>query len=283
VALGLADVGLGTDTGGSVRVPASYCGLFGIRPTHGAVAADGVVPLAPSFDTVGWLARDADTLARAGAVLLPPADPGLAQPTELLVADDLVALAEPEVAAALGAALPALALAARLPTRRLAAVADGRLGDWLTTFRHHQGWEANAVHGAWVAAHPGALGPGIAGRFAAAAAVTAEQLAVAQRTRAEVRRALGTALGGGAVLVLPASSSPAPPIDLADDVKDQVRGATLTLTSGAGLAGLPVVVVPLLRVRGRPVGVALLGAAGTDHSLLALATRLAAALPPPAA
>lgn len=279
VALGLVEVGLGTDTGGSVRVPASYCGVFGIRPTHGAVSAGGLVPLAPSFDTVGWLARDADVLARVGSVLLPP-DRVPGSPARLLVADDLVALAEPEVAAALAAALPALATAAGLPTEHIPRVAGGRLDDWVTAFRHHQGWEAHATHGAWLAAHPGVLGPGIAGRFAAAATVTAEQLDTARRMRTEVRETLAAALRGGTVLVAPASSSPAPPIDLAVDVKDRVRAATLTLTAGAGLAGLPVVVLPLLRVRDRPVGVALIGAAGTDRALLALATRAAAACPP---
>ncbi|WP_084010413.1 amidase [Pseudofrankia sp. DC12] len=283
VALGLVDVGLGTDTGGSVRVPASYCGLFGIRPTHGAVSAAGVVPLAPSFDTVGWLTRDAGVLARVGSVLLPPADPASPPPARLLVADDLVALAEPEVAAALAAALPGLAAAVGLPARHIPRVAGGQLDEWITAFRQNQGWEANATHGAWVAAHPGALGPGIAGRFAVAAAVTEGQLRTAQRMRAHVRDTLAAALGGGSVLVAPAASSPAPPLDLAIDVKDRVRTATLTLSSAAGLAGLPVVVLPLLRVRDRPVGVALIGATGTDRALLALATSAGAACPPPQA
>ena len=70
VAAGLVDFALGTDTGGSVRVPASFCGVYGFRPTHGRVSLDGVVPLAASYDTVGWLARSGAVLARVGAVLL---------------------------------------------------------------------------------------------------------------------------------------------------------------------------------------------------------------------
>lgn len=74
VALGLVDVGLGTDTAGSIRVPASYCGLYGFRPSHGVLAVQGLLPLAPSFDTVGWLAGDAVTFQRVAEVLLPPTD-----------------------------------------------------------------------------------------------------------------------------------------------------------------------------------------------------------------
>ena len=69
VARGDADVGLGTDTGGSIRVPACYNGLYGIRPTHGRLSSEHMVPLAPRFDTPGWLCRDAETLERVGAIL----------------------------------------------------------------------------------------------------------------------------------------------------------------------------------------------------------------------
>ena len=70
VASGLADIGLGTDTGGSIRVPASYNGLFGLRPTHGVIPSDNMVALAPSFDTVGWLTKDLTTLAKIASILL---------------------------------------------------------------------------------------------------------------------------------------------------------------------------------------------------------------------
>jgi Asp-tRNA(Asn)/Glu-tRNA(Gln) amidotransferase A subunit family amidase len=91
VAAGQADIGLGTDTAGSIRVPAAVCGLFGLRPTYGAVPADGVLPLAPSFDTVGWLTADAALLAAVGSVLLPPAaspSPFTADPPRRLLSPD---------------------------------------------------------------------------------------------------------------------------------------------------------------------------------------------------
>jgi amidase len=112
VAAGLTDVGIGTDTGGSIRVPAASCGLFGLRPSHGVIGAQGVLPLAPSFDVVGIMARDAGTLHRAFGVLSasPPARPG--QVREVRVASDCLRTLSP--AAAEAVQLTARMLAGRL-------------------------------------------------------------------------------------------------------------------------------------------------------------------------
>src|SRR5256884_4697539 len=95
VAQGLCDVALGTDTGGSVRVPASFCGLFGIRPTHGRLPVTGMMPQAPSSDTTGWFARDAGTFAKVASVMLGEPIPS-ALPARLIVAADAFAFADPE-------------------------------------------------------------------------------------------------------------------------------------------------------------------------------------------
>ena len=84
VAANLCDIGLGSDTGGSVRVPASYCGLFGIRPTHGRLSMDRSMPLAPSLDTVGWMARDSETFLQVSQTLLEPDPHPLPQQPRLL-------------------------------------------------------------------------------------------------------------------------------------------------------------------------------------------------------
>src|SRR5205085_7525709 len=99
VAGGLCDTALGTDTGGSVRVPASFCGLYGIRPTHGRIDVSGMLPQAPSSDTTGWLAGNAATFARVSSVMLGEAIPS-ALPSRLLLAVDGFAFADPEVGAA---------------------------------------------------------------------------------------------------------------------------------------------------------------------------------------
>ena len=139
VAGGLCDVALGSDTGGSIRVPASYCGLFGLRPTHGRIPLDGVMPLAPSFDTVGWFARDAETLERVGAVLLGE-DAQAFGFRRLLLAEDAFALAKPSAQAALRPLVERLEI-------RLGRALSLRPGDpeglarWSERFRVLQGRE----------------------------------------------------------------------------------------------------------------------------------------------
>src|SRR5262245_40079375 len=93
VAAGLCDTALGTDTGGSVRVPASFCGLYGIRPTHGRIDVAGMMPQAPTSDTTGWFARDAGTFARVSSVMLGEAIPA-SRPARLVVAVDAFGLAD---------------------------------------------------------------------------------------------------------------------------------------------------------------------------------------------
>ncbi len=120
VAAGVCDFALGTDTGGSIRVPASFCGLFGIRPTHGRLEFRGITVQAPSSDTVGWFARDAATFARVGQVLFDEPLPETL-PRTLLVATDAFAFADPAVAAALWPMVD-----------RLAALIGARRGETLS-------------------------------------------------------------------------------------------------------------------------------------------------------
>jgi amidase len=270
VALGQADIGLGTDTGGSVRVPASYCGLYGIRTTHGAVPVDGVQPLAPAFDTVGWLTADPATLERAGDVLLPPAP--ITPVRTALLADDVTALADPDVRTAFTAACHDLADRTGIALETTESLCDGHLEEWFWAFRTVQSAEAWDCQGDWVSAHPGSLGPGVASRFAFGESVTPERRAAAKAGAEEARAALRARLEPETVLLIPASSSTAPPLDMSLQVKEEVRAASLRLTCLSSLSGLPAVVLPLLSVDGLPAGLCAIGAADTDRSLLRLAS-----------
>ncbi|NPC95826.1 amidase [Nocardioides sp. zg-DK7169] len=254
VSLGHATIGLGTDTGGSIRVPAAYQGLFGIRTTHGVVPVDGLVPLAPSFDTVGWLTRSAALLERVGEALLPLApEPG--GDAEVVLVPDLLDLASPEVAAAVRAVAPAEAAEERWSI-------DG-LDTWLDAFRTVQAWEAWRSHGGWLEGRLSVLGPDVRGRFEHARSVTDAQAdrarVVLTQARTEIR-----ALVGDRVLLLPSASSVAPRLD--DDLA-VVRDATMRLTCLAGIGGLPAVSLPTV-AGGLPVGACLLAAPGRDRDLL---------------
>ena len=282
VAAGLVDLALGTDTGGSIRVPASYCGILGWRPTHGAVSAAGVTPLAPSFDTIGLLGRSAAVLRTAAEVALSTGDPAIAAgddavaagsvaTTRLALAAELVDVLDPEVADALLAGVAA----------RFGSVPDRvELGvdmdECLATFRTLQGAEAWAQHGAWITEADPDLGPATRYRFDVASEVTAADVVAAQPVRERVRTAVLAATADGTVLLGPPAAGVAPEPSRHDEESERVRADTLRLTSVAGLAGAPVVVVPGATVApaGFPLGIALIGAPGRDLALLDLAVDL---------
>jgi Asp-tRNA(Asn)/Glu-tRNA(Gln) amidotransferase A subunit family amidase len=279
VAAGAARLAFGTDTGGSVRVPASYCGLLGWRPTHGLVPVDGVVPLSPSFDTVGLFARRGDgALLAMAAEIAAGGWPAPARPVAgLVLAEDLLAVLEPGDAADVEAAAlrVAAALGVGLVRRRL--LPDGVSGEVATdTFRTLQGAEAWRSHGAAVAAGDLDLGPGVAARFRVASEVTPARVAAALPVREAVRRAVAAATADGWLVAQAAAAGPAPALDLDPATKVARRTATLGLTAPAGLAGAPVGVVPA-RPPGRPpLGLALVGAPGADAAVLAAVALLTA-------
>lgn len=272
VASGLVPFALGTDTAGSIRIPASYCGLVGVRPTHGSVSTRGVVPLAPSFDTVGWLARAASVARAVGGVLLPP---GEAAPIRrLALIDDAFALVDAALAERLRAATVALADRAGLEVLHVSAAEWGAppLAEWAAAFRTIQLAEAHEQHGAWVAAHPGALGTTVASRFALAAAVTDEAVAAARLVHDAVRRAAAVWLEADLAVALPSAHGPAPLVaEWSGDEPERVRTITMPLTAFAGLVGAPAVSLPAVHIDGLPVGLGLVARPGCDLALLDLA------------
>ncbi|MGW6700906.1 amidase family protein [Nocardia sp. NPDC055049] len=274
VARGEVSIGLGTDTAGSIRVPGSYQGLWGIRTTHAGLDTTGLLPLAPSFDTIGWLTRDAATLlAVADSVFAHPAVPrpdgsGFSN-TDLVVDPTLCAAAEPEIAEQCARA------SEELGARRITLRAD--LDRWFSAFRAVQAFEAWAGHGDWLTAHPDALEPDVRERFAWAATVTAEEAAAARTVVAEAAARIRDILGDRA-LVLPTTAGPPPPRAADRRTRDAVRHATLRLTCLASIAGLPAVTLPLPNRRSLPAGLCLIGAANSDRALIVLATQCAARL-----
>jgi len=263
VAGGLADFALGTDCGGSIRLPASYCGIFGIRPTHGLVPADGVVDLAASFDTVGWFARDAQTLRRVGEVLLPTTP---FAPKRLLIADDAFAFVGPEVSAALAAAVDRLKAA--LADHRHVRVYASEPAAWSGIFRVLQGSEIWRRHGDWIEAHNPSFGPGIAERFRWTRTIDPAEVERLRPQREAVARRMAELLGGDALLCLPTAPGIAPKLATPPDELEVFRARAFGLLSIAGLARLPQVALPLATMGGCPLGLSLIGPSGCDRGLL---------------
>jgi len=276
VAGGAADAALGTDTGGSVRIPASFCGLWGMRPTHGAVPLDGVLPLAPSFDTVGWFARDAATFARVGAVLV-GAPEEAPPPPVVRIAEDAFAPCDPVVAAALRplADRLAAALGGRAEPATLLPEGDG---PWRNAFRVLQSREAWAAHGAWISSTDPRFGPGVADRFAAAAGIGEAEGEVAAEVRERAAAHVRALTADGAPVLLPTSPCAAPLRGAPASATEAARIRILALTCPAGLAGAPQLTIPAAVADGGPVGLSVLAAPGADRRLLSLAARAAEAL-----
>ncbi|MFI2708344.1 AtzH-like domain-containing protein, partial [Nocardioides sp. CER28] len=199
VSLGHATIGLGTDTVGSIRVPAAYQGLYGIRTTHGAVPMTGVLPLAPSYDAVGWLTRSAFLLRAVGDVLLPDQATGGDQ--SFVVVPELVDLATADVADAIRAWLPDGVREEHWPLHRL--------DDWVAALRVHQGAQAWRAHGEWLGPRMDTLGSEVRKRFEDASLITAEQAREAEEATGAAGRMIRD-LVGDRILVLPSTPSVAP-------------------------------------------------------------------------
>jgi amidase len=279
VACGLVDFALGTDTGGSTRVPASNCGIWGLRPSHDFISVAGVNPLAPSFDTVGVLARSADVLAKVGLVLL-AAPVSASKLTKIHLIREAFALADTEVQEALSE-----------PKRRLReifgdVVRESSLQElvrddpghcftpWADTFCVIQWAEIRNSLGAWMATAKAEFGPEITASFQLANELDHRRVAEAVQRREQYFRSLHEFLGPNDLLCIPTTPALAP---LKDDPPSRSSSGsgyyprTLSLTSVAGMGRLPQVSLPMADAGGVPVGLSLLARHGQDSFLLQVA------------
>ena len=265
----LVDFALGSDTGGSVRVPASFCGLYGLRPTHGRIPLDGMLLQAPSYDTIGWFARDAETFARVGAVIL-PAGVETPRPGRLVIAADAFELAETSARAALESAIDSIASAfSSRTTERLSPTSLEEWSGHQQILQSREAWESIRD---WLDAVNPAMSFEVSDRYVTARAVTDEQVAAAQAGRDAITARMNEVFQDGATVVcLPTTIGPAPPLGQAVSERHALRLRNSALTSIAGNTGRPQLSIPLAQVDRLPVGLSLLGDYGADEQLIALA------------
>lgn len=272
VAAGLSDTALGTDTGGSMRVPSSFCGIYGIRPTHGRLDLTGLMPQAPSSDTAGWFARDAETFAKVGSVLLGEKPGPL--PTKLLIAVDAFAFADPEVAEALQ---PMLRKLERIvgPAREEVMAPQG-LSVWARAQRSLQPVEAWQTFRPWIERHNPRMAFSVAAGLIAGSQVSQSDRNWAALMREEARARLRYLLPAGTILCLPTTPFPAPLRGLSTPELQPMRDRITCLCAQGGLTGSPQVNIPGATVDGAPVGLSIIGGRGTDASLIAVAQAMEA-------
>jgi amidase len=274
VAAGLVDFAIGTDTAGSVRIPASYCGVFAIRPTFGALSTAGVRPLAPSLDSIGWFTRRATRLLEVGGVLLAGERAELAGP--LLRFDEAWITAQFRVAETLRPALDRLeklcgrAIGLRLLPEDVDALYDH--------FRVLQAEEVWTTLGSWVERTNPHIGSTVAERLKAAKTADPAAAGAARAFRRMLQARVHPLLAGGAVLIAPTSPFPAPLAETGPEELAAVRQATVGVAGLGSLCGLPEVTLPVAKIEGGPVGLSLIAGPGRDQALLAFTCDAAALL-----
>lgn len=272
VAGGLADIATGSDTGGSIRAPASFCGLIGLRTTHGAIPLQGAMPLAPSFDTFGWFARDIDVYEKVTRVLLGESDrtPPPSHAFRLAALDALL-LGERE---AHEYRRMVTVIAPVLGDPKDAPALSHDLDDLYWCFRKLQAYEAWNSHGAWISEKDRRLGPGVKERFAFGASIDAATVEDQTSYRNTFRAELADRLGNDGILVLPTVPGAAPFAASSFEDTQSYRERALHLLCLSGLSGFPQLTLPLGMVDGAPFGISLLGPAGSDLTLIEVGRRI---------
>ena len=283
VAAGIVPIAVGTDTGGSVRIPAALCGIVGLRPSYGAVPTEGVFPLAPTLDTVGPMARTAADCRALWHVLsgVGPATGSAALPVPRRIGWlDTLDHVDPAIAAVVRARLVAVgdALGAELPTVRLSPAGLADLTSTPSTYSTLQGWEAHAVHAEQVATSADQYDDEVLGRLRAGAAIPESEYRHSRAVQERVRDYLLSLFSDVDLLALPTVGITAPPIGVrALQVAGQeldVRAALIGLTVPWSIAGLPALSLPAGHIDGLPVGLQLVGPPAAEEQLLVTGERV---------
>jgi amidase len=275
-AAGACDFALGSDTGGSMRVPASFCGLYGIRPTHGRVNLAGAMEMAPMFDVGGWFASGPGVFRRVGAVLL-EGEPVREAIRRLVVLEDAFAQADAEVGTLLRGFIETAtqAIPEQFPECSEATIAPEGFDSWREMFRIVQAREVWKAYGPFITAHKPRLGPGIKERMEFASTVSESDASRLRGERMRVRDQIRKVAKPGTILALPSAPCIAPLTTTPASEQESFRLRVMRLTCIAGISGLPQVSIPAGTISGCPVGLSFIGWAGGDEALLDLAVSLA--------
>ncbi len=271
----LADVGLGTDTGGSIRVPASYQGLWGLRTTQFAILCDNMVPLAPSFDTIGWMTRDLNTMQKVTTTCF-------AATENTKQGDNNDPIKKIGVIKALNSSVAHSALIAKwLESLNLVTEVslvpvelDPTKLQTAATFRVLQGAEIWQQHGEWISQTSPDIAEDIRLRFDWCKTISNEDILKAKAQQQIVVDAVDNLFAQVDAILIPTTPGPAPRCDASTETLANDRNALLAMTAIAGLVGLPQLHMPLFSVQDAPCGMSLIGKRNSELALIKTAKQL---------
>jgi amidase len=268
VAAKLADIGLGTDTSGSVRLPAAINGLVGWRPTHGSLSTGGLRSLAPTFDVPGFItARLEPMTAIMDAVGLPST---VGRLSSILIVEDVLQAVEPGMAEAIVVSIKSTGLPMQT-VRSVASIGLDDLAAAFLTILQKEAWESNRV---LFEQHGSTIAPGIAARLVAGSYHDAADVQEARRICSAFRNETAHLLAGGKLLALPTLAIDAPPRHASTDLLAAFRSASIRLLCLAGLGGYPQLAFPVSGT-GRKLSLSLMGGLNADRLLVETANRVA--------
>ena len=269
VANGSIDIGLGTDTGGSIRVPASYNGLYSLRPSHGAVSLKHLIPLSPRFDTVGWMTRDLPTMMKVAEVLL-------TSKRESDLSRLVVCNVEGIESWTTAYQLLLTAIASQFEFIGYINISSEYLTKASRAFRVLQGREIWRTHREWIEQQQPDLATEISDRFTWCKSLNADDEQQAEILAQEFVNFWHTDVlpSSDGVLLLPTAPGAAPLLNSSSSQQLKYRNRLMGLTAPAGLTSAPQINLPYLKSENAPWGVSLLARSGCDRALLNCASKL---------
>ncbi|OVA14215.1 Amidase [Macleaya cordata] len=291
VAAQLVDFSLGTDTFGCVRTPASFCGILGFRPSHGAVSTIGVLANSQSLDTIGWFARDPSILHRVGHVLLQLSPVGLRRARRFVFADDCFQLSKVPKHKSVHVVRKSTEnlsgyqppknvnicqyIASNVPSLKGFYEPSANLQHGTSTLKalssvmvFLQRYEFKTNHEEWVTTVKPKLGPDISARVLEAVKTTHENIKTFYKVRTEMRAALQSLLQDDGILVIPTIPDLRLKLNSKKSLSTEFQDRAFALLSIAGMSGCCQVTLPLGMHDGCPISVSFIASHGGDKFLL---------------
>ena len=265
----LYDFSIGSDTGGSVRVPASFCGLFGIRPTHNRINTEGVYPMAPSFDTLGWFSKDIDIFKKISSILLNPNEKTGFSFKEFVIAEDILELANPEIVKLFNNYINN-----KFPEIKKIYLSMHDKDEIANNFRILQGGEIQENIIPWILKNKPKISPEINNRIEMAMKITKDEINQALKFRENLKKEIELTLPEGLIALFPTTPFSSPKCGQSDEQLSSCRKKLMEFTSIAGMTSRPQISIPKFKDNTGPIGISLLGWRYSDEILLENITNL---------